>query len=44
MRSILNEGQAFIKPQNLIGDRSFSIAGGGEGGGGRRGKILVVSR
>ena len=43
MRSILNEGQAFIKPQNLIGDRSFSIAGGG-GGGGRRGKILVVSR
>ena len=33
MRSILNEGQAFIKPQNLIGDRSFSIAGGGEGGG-----------
>ena len=43
MRSILNEGQAFIKPQNLIGDRSFSIAGG-EGGDGRRGKILVVSR
>ena len=34
MRSILNEGQAFIKPQNLIGDRSFSIAGGGGGGGG----------
>lgn len=29
MQSIRNERQACIKPQNLIGDRSFSIAGGG---------------
>ena len=31
MQSIRNERQACIKPQNLIGDRSFSIAGGGGG-------------
>ena len=44
MQSIRNERQACIKPQNLIGDRSFSIAGGGGGGGGGGlvGRILIM--